>query len=265
MLFVRLAHRRSAFAAATFAALVVLSLGTSSRRADAAPEDCFAPTTTSTTTTTPAAPVTGTVTGVYRVDSAITGPSVRSSATITLIGAGPDGLLGTADDTTTTSATAADGSYAFTGVPIGPSRVVADAPPSEEYSIEWFGNADRIIVSGSWGAGNPLALGATVHFVGVDGASAPIDVTQAVTQGQTIAVEVFGSYLNGSGTFLATAPGSTAHTGSFNADFGCSGSLAVSAWVLSAASQDVVVTEAATAIADVLATSSAAPALLACS
>ncbi len=48
--------------------------------------------------------------------------------TVTLIGAGPDGLFGTADDTTATTTTGPDGSYSFVGLAAGSYRVTADLP-----------------------------------------------------------------------------------------------------------------------------------------
>ncbi len=49
--------------------------------------------------------------------------------TVTLTGAGPDGVFGTADDTTATVITAADGSYTFCGLPQGRYRVEVSGTP----------------------------------------------------------------------------------------------------------------------------------------
>ncbi|NOK83600.1 MAG: hypothetical protein GFH27_549305n176 [Chloroflexi bacterium AL-W] len=46
--------------------------------------------------------------------------------TITLTGAGPDGVFGTADDTTDTTTTGSDGSYSFTGLPADEYQVTID-------------------------------------------------------------------------------------------------------------------------------------------
>jgi hypothetical protein len=234
VLLVRVSRHRSALAAAMLVVAMVMSVVGSGHRADAAEQDCFPP---------PTAPLpAGLVQGTYRTTSAVSGSSVLGSATITLIAAGPDQVLGTDDDITNTTTTAADGTYTFTGVPVGPARVVvAELPPSEEYSLTWFGENDRLRVSGTWGSGNALALGSTLHFSGTEGsAGTALDVAEPIAAGSSFSVEILGDYLIGRGTFAA-ADASRAVAFPFDVGPGCSGGDAVSVWALQPALQDITI------------------------
>jgi LPXTG-motif cell wall-anchored protein len=271
-------RRRSLSLAAALVVVSVLSVTAASQRADAVDPACSSPTTAAAaateavpttssavpTTTTVAVAPTGTVRGIYRTSSAASGSAFLPAATVVLISAGPDGLLGTSDDTTATTVTAADGTYTFTNVPVGPARLTTtDLPPSEEYSLEWNGDANQLTLSGTWAANNALAQGSTVHFSGLDGVGTPIDITQAVGSGVSFTTSLLGSYLVGTVTFVATAGGSTTRTASLSLDY-CGGSSEMSAWALVAGTQDVVVQNAITTNVTFVATTVEVPPTTSC-
>jgi fimbrial isopeptide formation D2 family protein/uncharacterized repeat protein (TIGR01451 family) len=78
----------------------------------------------------PAPPATGSIGDRLWIDT--NGNGVQDAGepglvcTVNLIGAGPDGLFGTADDTTASVATDANGNYTFTGLVAGLYRVIVD-------------------------------------------------------------------------------------------------------------------------------------------
>lgn len=73
----------------------------------------------------------------------VTGPITTS--TVTLTGAGVDGVFGTADDTSTSTSVATDGTYSFTGVADGDYRVSvtlldpAGAEPDQSWESPYSG------------------------------------------------------------------------------------------------------------------------------
>jgi uncharacterized repeat protein (TIGR01451 family) len=70
-----------------------------------------------------------------------------SGVAIELYSAGPDGILGTVDDVLwETTVTLGDGSYAFTGVPIGAYRVIETDPPG--YASTTLNAVDVIVPAG---------------------------------------------------------------------------------------------------------------------
>ncbi len=76
------------------------------------------------------------------------GEPLVENVTITLIGAGPDGLLGTADDTTASTTTNSSGYYEFTNLIPGLYQVVKTNPPNTTGVADYDGgNPDNITVN----------------------------------------------------------------------------------------------------------------------
>jgi hypothetical protein len=244
----RLGRRRSA-AVVALVCLTAASMTASQRRADAQTETCTAATTTTTntTSTTNTAPGIGSlVSGTYRQTGALGGSGTLADALITLVEPGPDGVLGTNDDTQRTTTTATDGRYSFDHVPAGPHRVTTSALPiiAEDFTFHVHPTATTDF-QGRWGVLSPAGTTATITMAGVDnsfGTPDDIVVTAVTDLNGNFMASIPGPLIFGLFTIVASSiPGHVAVSTSGNICANCTGSQTVTAWTRNTNAIDITV------------------------
>ncbi len=124
------------------------------------------------------------------------GEPLVAAVSVTLIGAGPDGILGTADDTTQTKTTDSSGAYSFTGLLPGLYQVVKTNPANTTSVADRDGgNPDNITVNL---AGGQAVTGRDFEVNGgADLAVTKTDGLATVTSGQTGVVYTLSVTNNG--------------------------------------------------------------------
>jgi hypothetical protein len=231
--------------------MTAASMAASHQRADAQTEPCSAAltttTTTSTSSTTNIAPATGSlVSGTYRQTGALGGNGTLAGAVITLVEPGPDGVLGTTDDTQRTTTTATDGRYSFDHVPAGPHRVTTSALPpiAEDFSVHVLITATTDF-QGRWGVLSPAGTTATITMAGPDnsfGTADDVVVTAITDLNGDFMASIPGPLIFGLFTIVASSiPGHVAVSTLGNICGYCSGSQTVSAWTRNSNAIDITV------------------------